>query len=250
MNLDFAHVEDVLIDWIKEKVTEAGAKGAVVGLSGGIDSSVTAVLCKKAFGDNVLGVILPCYSSNEDVKDAENVARLFNIDYIQRDLAPVFDRYLEILSGQKKVESTDLAVANIKPRLRMISLYYYAAKNNYLVIGTDNWSELTTGYFTKYGDGGVDIAPLGRLVKTEVRELAEHLGIPRIIIDKKPSAGLWAGQTDEKEMGISYEELDEYILTGEADPEVESRIKKLNSKSAHKLAPVPVPERDILLTNH
>ena len=141
-----------------------------------------------------------------------------------------------------------MALANIKPRLRMTTLYYYASLNNYLVIGTDNWSELKVGYFTKYGDGGVDLAPLGRLVKSEVRKLAKHFGIPEKIINKKPSAGLWEGQTDENEMGVSYEELDHYILTGEADKEVRERIDELARKNSHKTEAIPIPARQSLLS--
>ena len=240
MGLNYSYVEKTLVEWLRDRVEQAGAAGAAVGLSGGIDSAVTSVLCKKAFGDNVLGVIMPCHSRAEDADDARLVAEKFSIDYINRDLGPVFDKFLDILDAEK---DGGLAVANMKPRLRMTALYYYAAEKNYLVIGTDNWSELKVGYFTKYGDGGIDLAPLGRLVKTEVRQLAAHLGIPDKIINKAPSAGLWQGQTDEEEMGISYSELDHYILTGEASPEVRERIEELAAKSAHKLETIPIPSR-------
>ncbi len=246
MGLDYRQAENTLIQWLQQQVKDAGAKGAVVGLSGGIDSSVTSVLCKKAFTDNVLGVIMPCYSNEQDAEDAEMLARNFDIKYIVKDLGPVLDQFLLTLKGDQEKTEGDLAIANMKPRLRMITLYYYAARDNYLVVGTDNWSELETGYFTKYGDGGIDLAPLGRLVKTEVRELAQHLNIPEEIIEKKPSAGLWQGQTDENEMGITYQELDEYILTGEARKEVEDRVGELNRKSAHKLQPIPIPAREQL----
>ncbi|HMA60650.1 MAG TPA: NAD(+) synthase, partial [Halanaerobiales bacterium] len=149
---------------------------------------------------------------------------------------------------EEQESQANFALANAKPRLRMVTLYYYAAQNNYLVLGTDNWSELKVGYFTKYGDGGIDLTILGRLVKTEVRELAEHLVVPQEIIDKKPSAGLWQDQTDEDEMGLTYEELDRYILTGEAEPEVKEKIENLSSKNSHKLEPIPIPTREILLT--
>jgi NAD+ synthase len=243
--LDYGKVERVLVDWLKARVSEAGARGAVVGLSGGIDSSVTAVLCKKAFGDNVLGVIMPCYSSEQDAEDARLLARTFSVEYLTIDLSPVLDEFLVRVKGSSAKEEGILAIANVKPRLRMTTLYYYASINNYLVVGTDNWSELKVGYFTKYGDGGIDLAPLGRLVKTEVRELARHLGIPDQIIEKAPSAGLWVGQTDEQEMGLSYEVLDRYILSGEAEESQKERIEELASKSAHKLRPVPVPEREL-----
>lgn len=243
--LNYARVEKVLVNWLQERVRKAGAIGTVVGLSGGIDSAVTAVLCQKAFSDNFLGVIMPCHSNKEDEKDAILVAEKFNMKYIKGDLSPVFDQFMMILKGNQKEGEDNLALANIKPRLRMITLYYYASRYNYLVVGTDNWSELKVGYFTKYGDGGVDLTPLGRLVKSEVRELAKFLCIPEKIINKTPSAGLWKEQTDEEEMGISYELLDHYILTGNAEADVKERIEKMARKSAHKFKPIPIPERTL-----
>ncbi|KXG78227.1 NH(3)-dependent NAD(+) synthetase [Fervidicola ferrireducens] len=221
---------NALVDWLREKVHEAGARGAVFGLSGGIDSAVVGVICKKAFEENCLGLIMPCYSDPKDEEDAIRVAEGFGIPYKKIVLNSVFDNFTAIL------DKTDnkTAVANIKPRLRMITLYYYAALNNFLVVGTGNKSELTVGYFTKYGDGGVDLLPLGNLVKRQVRELARYLEIPQDIIEKPPTAGLWEGQTDESEMGITYDQLDEYILTGKAPREIEEKIRKMNLKSEHK----------------
>jgi len=219
-----------LVDWLKEKVYSAGATGAVFGMSGGIDSAVVAVLCKKAFGQDILGLFLPCYSSKKDEEDAIKVAKKFEIPLKKISLDPVYDTFLTILDPTEN----KTAKANIKPRLRMITLYYYAALRNYLVIGTGNKSELTVGYFTKYGDGGVDLLPLGNLVKSQVRDLARFFEIPEDIIDKPPTAGLWEGQTDEGEMGISYKELDTYILTGEALPHVKEKIENMNKKSEHK----------------
>ena len=243
--LDYARVEKVLVKWLQEKVREAGCRGAIFGLSGGIDAAVVAVLSQKAFGDDALGVIMPCYSNKEDEEDALLLAETFGLRYIKRDLGPVLDQYLKVFNEEER-DPQNLALANMKPRLRMVTLYYYAAKYNYLVVGTDNWSELTIGYFTKYGDGGVDLIPLGRLVKTEVRELGRHLRIPEKIIQKTPSAGLWPGQSDEKELGISYGELDNYILTGEASAEAKEIIESLARKNAHKLQPIPMPAREEL----
>lgn len=248
LKLDYEHVEKVLIEWLKGKVKDANAKGVVFGLSGGIDSSVAGILAKKAFPDNTLALIMPCYSNKQDKIDALKLAKKFNIDYEVKNLNNLFDSFKELVGAKKQESQANLALANAKPRLRMVTLYYYSAQNNYLVLGTDNWSELKVGYFTKYGDGGIDLTILGRLVKTEVRELAKHLGVPQEIIDKKPSAGLWADQTDEGEMGLSYEELDRYILTGQAEPEVRKKIENLSSKNRHKLEPIPIPSREILLT--
>lgn len=240
---DYQKIKDNLVSWLQEKVKNAGLKGAVVGLSGGIDSAVTARLCQLAFGEDILAVIMPCHSQSADRGDALKVAKKFNLPFVENDLTDVYDHLLDNLN-QSGVKADKLAAANIKPRLRMTTLYYYAQAKNYLVVGTDNWSELKIGYFTKHGDGGIDLAPLGSLVKNEVKKLAQLLEIPAEIIEKKPSAGLWDGQTDESEMGFSYKELDRYILRGKAEPEVETKIKELAVKNSHKLTPVPIPKRD------
>ncbi|WP_345894773.1 NAD+ synthase [Natroniella sulfidigena] len=210
-NKDYELTVEKLVNWLRQKVEEADCKGAVVGLSGGIDSSVTAILAKKAFSENMLGVIMPCVSNPQDQKDAQLVAKQFGIETEVIDLIETYKNLVTRLDTQQK---SKLALANIKPRLRMTTLYYYANLRNSLVVGTDNRSELKLGYFTKYGDGGIDLAPLGNLVKTEVKEVAKILGIPEKVISKPPSAGLWANQTDEEELGVSYKEIDRYILTG------------------------------------
>lgn len=231
-----------LISWIREQVTTANRHGVAVGLSGGIDSAVVVVLCKKAFPDNTLGVVLPCHSSSLDTDHALLVARKFDIPTVTVTLDKAFDTLLTVLPQQGlEPAARRLAEANLKPRLRMLTLYYLANSRNYMVVGTGNRSEITVGYFTKYGDGGVDIQPLGNLVKRDARSIAEFLGIPDEIIQKPPSAGLWEGQTDEQEMGISYEELDSYILTGQARPEVRQRVDALAQASAHKKRTPPIP---------
>jgi len=229
-----------IAQWIKNKILEAGAQGAVLGLSGGVDSSVVAVLCKKVFPQNTLALIMPCHSHPQDMQDAVKVAEKFDIKYFVIDLSAVYDRLLETVL-QNVERSYFIAEANIKSRLRMTVLYYYANLYNYLVVGTGNKSEILTGYFTKYGDGGVDIEPIGNLYKTEVYEAAKILGIPESILNKKPSAGLWVGQTDEQEMGISYEELDRYLQTGEGSPHVTERVENMIKKSAHKRSIPPIP---------
>jgi len=231
LNKNYEEITDSLVEWIQDKVVEAGCDGVVVGMSGGIDSSVTAALSKKAFPNNMLGVIMPCESNPQDKEDAIIVADKFAIDYEVANLKEVYHDLLEEI----KKEDNKLAEANIKPRLRMSTLYYYANLNNYLVVGTDNKSELTLGYFTKYGDGGIDLAPLGDLVKTEVREVARVLGVSEEIITKAPSAGLWDGQTDENELGVSYEEIDKYILTGEGEEEVKKIVEEAQQSNQHKL---------------
>ena len=236
-------VAERISSWIRERVEEAGAGGVVLGISGGIDSSVAAVLAKMRLGDGVLGVIMPCHSDPTDVEHARMVADKFGIETEYVDLTPVFDCLLATLpSGDR------LAVANLKPRLRMAVLYYYANSRNYLVAGTGNKSELAIGYFTKYGDGGADILPLGSLLKKQVRELARELGIPEEIIVKPPSAGLWEGQTDEGEMGISYDELDSILVAIESGDDDEcnqeplARVKAMMAASQHKRYPIPICE--------
>jgi NAD+ synthase len=228
-------------EWIKEKVGEAGAEGIVLGLSGGVDSSLTAALAKEALGDKVLGLLMPCHSDPTDLEHARLVADTFGIETEYVDLGPVFDNLRASLP-----QGHDIAVANLKPRLRMATLYYFANSRNYLVAGTGNKGELTMGYFTKYGDGGADILPLGDLLKSQVRELAHELGVPDAIIAKPPSAGLWAGQTDEEEMGITYDELDRTISaiekddTSGCDEATLERVKAMIAASEHKRQPIPI----------
>jgi NAD+ synthase len=231
-----------LIDWIKEQVAIAKRRGVVFGLSGGLDSAVVAVLCKRAFPDNTMALIMPCHSSETDIEHAEAVASKFHIPTNTIALEGVFYSLLKALPiGDCELANNHLAGANLKPRLRMLALYYLATQLNYLVVGTGNRSEISIGYFTKYGDGAADILPLGNLVKNQVRELAVYLDIPKEIIQKPPSAGLWAGQTDEEEMGITYDELDRYLLTGHAAEEVKKKIDTRITGSSHKRALPAVP---------
>ncbi|MBM3167400.1 MAG: NAD+ synthase [Chloroflexi bacterium] len=230
-----------ITSWIKDTVSAAGGKGVVVGLSGGVDSAVVVVLCKRAFADSTLGVIMPCHSDKSDREQAELVAEKFAIPTEVVILDGVYDSLLEALPARDYDEVTRrLAEANIKPRLRMITLYYFANRLNYMVVGTSNRSELAVGYFTKYGDGGSDLVPLGNLVKQQVRDLAAYLDVPQEIIDKPPSAGLWWGQTDEGQMGLTYAELDRYLMTGEAEESVKHKIDSMMHGSAHKRCMPPI----------
>jgi len=231
-----------LVVWIREQVSRAKCTGAVFGLSGGIDSAVVGGLCKRAFPEHCLGVIMPCHSSQRDIEDARAVAEEFQIPISTITLDEVCQSLLRVLPVGDLAPSTErLAQANLKPRLRMLTLYYLANRLGYLVVGTGNRSERCVGYFTKYGDGGVDILPLGNLVKSQVRELAKHLGVPDEVIEKPPSGGLWKGQTDEGEMGITYEELDRYLTSGEATREVKQKVDAMISHSAHKRATPAIP---------
>lgn len=232
---------DKLTRWIRYQVVAAGGKGVVFGLSGGLDSAVVAGLAKRAFPEASLGVIMPCYSDHEDGVHARLVAQELTLPVYEIVLDQVYDILFGMLRQVDQDEPKQLAAANLKSRLRMVTLYYLAAQHGYLVAGSSNKSELTVGYFTKYGDVG-DILPLGNLVKRQVRDLAQHLGIPKEIITKPPSAGLWTGQTDEAEMGLSYDDLDCFILTGQASSKTARRILDLKQRSEHKRKPAPRPD--------
>jgi NAD+ synthase len=231
-----------LVLWIKEKVTSSGCRGVVLGMSGGIDSSVAAVLCHRAFPQGTLGLLMPCHSIEEDAEHALAVAKKFTITTKTVVLDNIFDAALKVLPGDTADrDASRLARANLKARLRMLTLYYFANQLRYMVVGSSNRSELAVGYFTKHGDSGVDILPLGNLVKTQVRELAGFLGVPQEIIDKPPSAGLWKGQTDEADLGFSYDELDHYLLTHQAPDEVRKKIESMIAAGDHKRQPPSLP---------
>ena len=244
-----------IIDWMKGQVSAAGARGIAVGLSGGIDSAVVIGLAARATPGHVVGVVMPCHSDPADEAHATLVASHFNVKTVRVDLAATWDQLTDELRGALgwlerfpggSADQVDIKarmpLANVKPRLRMATLYFAANTLNYLVAGTGNRSELTIGYFTKYGDGGVDMLPIGRLLKSEVRALARELGVPAEVIDKPPSAGLWIGQTDEGEMGFTYDELERYLTKGadSVKPSVAARIDRLARASEHKRALPPI----------
>ena len=243
---------DTIATWLRERAHAAGARGFVVGLSGGIDSALVAALCHLAIPQRVVGVLMPCYSHPQDEADARLAAKALGIPAVTVNLDAPFDALTNSLQTAIKglpahpdvVDiKQQMPEANIKPRLRMTSLYFVANSLNYLVAGTGNRSELYLGYFTKYGDGGVDLLPIGGLLKSEVNAMARELGVPQPILDKPPTAGLWMGQTDEAEMGFSYDVLEAYIARGASavPPEVAARIEQLRSTADHKRAMPPVP---------
>ncbi len=222
------------IAFIQELLKRSGAQGIVYGNSGGKDSALVGILCRKAC-DHVLGVMMPCQSRRnfgEDMEDGRKVAEQFDIPTITVDLTMGKEFFCSQVGGQ--VELSDMAKANIAPRMRMITLYAIAQSKNYLVAGTGNRSEAYVGYFTKWGDGGHDFNPIADLTVTEIYEFLRFLRAPENIITKAPSAGLFEGQTDEKEMGITYAQIDRYLLQGEGEPEVVAKIEAMHRKSEHK----------------
>jgi len=243
--LNEEQLADRIVEWLRQQVKKAGAKGVVFGLSGGVDSSVTAVLCKKAFPTSCLALAMPCNSDESDLRHAGMVAGQFRIPLKLIDLSKPFECILQCF-GENSAKESRKEIANIKPRLRMACLYFFANKLNYLVVGAGNKSELRLGYFTKFGDGAADLLPIGTLYKGEVKKLALHLGIAKEVVGKEPSAGLWKGQTDQSELGFSYKELDkmiEAIESGKAKGIAKKRIalvRKMIAGSEHKRRMPPV----------
>jgi len=232
-----------IVSWLKEQVEKSGAKGLVFGLSGGIDSACVGVLCRKAVKDNCLGLIMPCESHVDDEDMASLVANKFSIPITKICLDKPFKKLLDVLPASKN----NIVRANLKPRLRMLTLYYYAANYGYLVCGCSNKTEIKLGYYTKYGDGAADILPLGNLLKTQVRRLAKDLSIPPEIIARRPSAGLCPNQFDEDEMGLLYDEADSILKaiesnnTKDIDRQKLHKVTSMISNSQHKRDPIPTP---------
>jgi len=244
---------------MRRQLASTGARGYVVGLSGGLDSAVVARLAQLAAPGNVVAAILPAHSDPQDEQDAEMLAAHFSMTTVRVDLSQAYDATLaaaqaalQALPGETRgLKPVDpirgrLPLANVKPRLRMTTLYFLANSLDYLVAGTGNRSELAIGYFTKHGDGGSDLLPIGHLVKSEVRALARELSLPSAIIERTPSAGLWIGQADEEEMGFTYAELERYLEDGPqgVSPALAMKIERLIRSSEHKRVLPPIPEAD------
>jgi NAD+ synthase len=222
-----------MLEYIPSRLKEfVGDKKAIVGISGGVDSAVVAALCVKAIGkDKVIGVLMPY--GNQDMSDAKTLVEQLGIRY---EIAKIREAVDHISCSIKSTGR--ILTGNIKARVRMTILYAFSHIHMGYVIGTGNKSELLIGYLTKYGDGGVDIEPIGGLYKREVYELAKRLDIPQQIIDKPPSAELWEGQTDEDELGFTYDDIeaafekDKYV-----DPNIREKIFKMFMENQHKSNP-------------
>ncbi len=227
-SIDAQHTSKLIQDFIKMRVKEAGAEGIVLGLSGGVDSAVTCALAVQALGvDKVSALFLRNQDSlTSDFEDIKTLCELLHLEFLEIDIQQVIDQFAD--SVREVEDTTSIEWMNIKPRLLQTYLYFQANKKNYLVCGAGNKSELMIGYYTKYGDGGVDILPIGDVYKTHVYELAEYLKLPSCIIKKLPSAGLSKGQTDEAEIGISYTLLDSILFgleTFQSDEEIAERLQ-------------------------
>lgn len=236
--LDIEKTNQDIVNFIKSKVSEAKTDGIIVGLSGGIDSTLVAHLACEALGnDKVFGIIMPSTTTpTEDKIHGIEIAQKLGIDYKEIAIDSILNEFLSMT----QLEESKLAIGNLKARIRMSIIYYYANAKNYLVCGTGNKSELLIGYFTKYGDGACDIEPIGDLYKTEVYKLSRHLDVPEEIIEKPPRAGLWNNQTDEDELGMSYDLIDQilYLCT---EKNMES------SEIAEKLE-IPASDVDMIIT--
>lgn len=249
-------VHDHLVDFIRDQTAAAGMETAVIGLSGGIDSTTTAHLAVEALGaDNVHGLVMPGAVSREsNMGDAELVAEMLEIPFDVVEINPLVDAFL---GAFPETEADRMAVGNLRARTRAVLNYLVANHEGSMVLGTGNRTEALVGYFTKYGDGAVDCNPLGNLYKQHVRQVAAHVGVPEELVDKTPTAGLWSGQTDEEELGIDYDTLDAILalsvdgplspaatvrLLDGVDETTVERVHGMYERSAHKRAAPPSPE--------
>ncbi len=258
--VDAEAMSSAAVEWLRQQFQASGADACVLGLSGGIDSATVCGLATLAVGpEKVIGVIMPSASNPDDAVQAGKVAAAFGVRTITIDLTIIAKTFQTMMPSQPALNAlglidpdapdlesrAQLATANTRPRLRMTTLYYVANLVRGVVLGTGNKSEAMIGYFTKYGDGGVDLLPIIGFFKYQVRAIAAHIGVPQSVIDRPPSAGLWDGQTDEDEIGLTYEVLDETleaILSGNTsgiDPDVLAKAQGMIASSEHKRRPVP-----------
>lgn len=233
---------DVIVKFLSDYREKCHVDGYVLGLSGGVDSSLVAALAKKAVGkDKLMCIMMPIDSHPSDLDDAIKVAEALDLNYLVMDGSQSFHATVDEFLRQG-VALDKMSLSNLKVRIRMTMLYAYGQTHHMLVLGTDNMDERYTGYFTKYGDGAADLLPIVYLTKGEVVAAAKMLGVPTSLAERVPSAGLFEGQTDEKEMGIKYADLDKYLLGGEVDEKIKERIEHLHRVSEHKRNDIPTPE--------
>ena len=235
----------VIEKFLYDYMNQAHANGYVLGLSGGVDSTVVSLLTKEAVGkERLTCFMIPIHSLEDDLKDALELAKDHDLQYVIFDASDIYDQYIATFS-KLGIELDKSVTANLKARIRMSILYAYGQKHGLLVLGTDNKDERYTGYFTKYGDGAADIYPVAKLVKGEMVKAAKILGASTRLAERVPSAGLFPGQTDEAEMGIKYADIDAYLLGKEVSEEAKNKIERLHRITEHKRIPVPEPEEFI-----
>ncbi len=225
--------------FLREYLESSKLDTFVLGLSGGVDSSLVAAIARKAVGkDRLYCYAIDVESNPQDIADAIEISKQLDVNLEVINLTDTYHSYLKSLKG----ESFDrLTKSNLKVRMRMVALFAFAQQKRGLVLGTDNWDERYVGYFTKYGDGAADLLPIVNLTKGEVREAAKLYGVSEKLANRTPSAGLFEGQTDETEMGVKYKDLDDFLLGKEIDPSVKMRIEYLHKISEHKRNSIPEP---------
>ena len=226
--------------FLQEYLESSHCKAYVLGLSGGVDSSLVAAIARKAVGKGKLYCYAIDIDSNKaDVEDAKQVAKELDVNLEVINLSETYHSYLKELKGEDFIRLTK---SNLKVRMRMVALFAFAQEHSGLVLGTDNLDERYVGYFTKYGDGAADLLPIVYLTKGEVREAAKLYGLSSVLANRTPSAGLFEGQTDETEMGVSYKDLDDFLLGKEINPKAKERIEYLHKISEHKRVDIPTPK--------
>ncbi len=253
---EIAERREHIVEFVADTVDDAGAEGAVIGLSGGIDSTTVAYLAAEALGpDSVHGLLMPSTVNAEaDETDAERVAESLGIEYDTIEIGSIVDAFADAAPAHAAEDRR--ALGNVRVRTRAVLNYFLANAEDRLVLGTGNRSEAATGYFTKYGDQAVDCNPIGNLYKCQVRQLARDLGVPDDLVTRTPTAAMWEGQTDEEEMGLEYDDLDAILAlhvhgplsrhatmeTLEIPADAIDRVVELYETSAHKRAMPPAPE--------
>jgi len=253
-NQNYEEITKLIENFLNEQMVKTNSKGLILGLSGGIDSAVLAYLCKRQLKEKTLAIIMPDteITPNYETEDALKMIALTGIEYKLIDIKPIVKEYSMYL------EPNDWAKGNLRARVRTNILYYYANAKNYLVLGSSDKSEHLIGYFTKFGDGAADIVPIISLYKLQVRKIAEYLGVPKNVIEKKSSAHLWKEHEAEKEIGVSYEEIDSILyclfnkkLTVEdtinktqIEKSIVDKVYSLYLNSEHKRLPAQKPLRD------